>query len=355
MKEYISERAKKLAPYNPSENKYKIKLDSNESYIKIPKQILDYNKCLDDVELNRYPDPLCKSLCNAFGNFINIKGEKIVAGNGSDEIISLLFPSFLNPGDNVITFSPDFSMYSFYCDIAGMNNIVLDSDDKFNINIENVISISEQKNIKMIIFSNPCNPSGNIISHKNIEKILSSVKALVVVDEAYMDFADESVIDLIDKYSNLIVLKTCSKAIAMAGIRLGFAIGNEKLISVIRKVKSPFNVNSVTATIGERVLKEKNFISDSIKKIKENTIYLEKKLKEFESDKFIIYNTNTNFVLIKAIDAEKIYNYLLDNDICVRFMMKNYLRITAGTIEEINIFINSLKNFFKEKSYEQNG
>lgn len=353
MKNYVSGRAKELAPYEPTENKYNVKLDANESFINIPKDILDFNECLDVVELNRYPDPLCKSLCEAFGEFIGISGDKVVAGNGSDEIISLLFPSFLNPNDNVLTFSPDFSMYSFYCSLAGMNNIIFDSDEKFNIDIEKVIKIAKDKNIKMIIFSNPCNPTGNIILKNDIEKLLRSTEALVVVDEAYMDFADESVLDLIDRYDNLLVLKTCSKAIAMAGIRLGFAIGNDKLISVIRKVKSPFNVNSVTAKIGETVLRKKDFIIDSIKKIKENTSYLEENLNKFESDDFIIYNTNTNFVFVKTKFAEKIYNYLLQKGICIRYMMENYLRVTAGTIEEIDTFIECLNKYFEENTYGQ--
>lgn len=349
---YVSERAKSLAPYEPTENKYKIKLDANESFIEIPSEICDLSDCISKIQLNRYPDPFAKDLCIAFGDFINVSYDKIVAGNGSDEIISLLYPSFLNPGDKVLTFSPDFSMYSFYCDIAGMNNVVLKTDENFNINIDNVIKTVKENHIKMVIFSNPCNPTGNIISKSEIKKLLSSVDCLVIVDEAYMDFADESVIDLIDDYKNLMVLKTCSKAIAMAGIRLGFAISNVELISVLKKVKSPFNVNSVTAYIGEKVIKQKDFIKESIDKIKENTKYLNNNLKQFESDNFVIYKTFTNFVFIKAKNAEKIFNYLLGESICVRYMMKNYLRITSGTKEEIDILINSLKKYFEENSYE---
>jgi len=180
------------------------------------------------------------------------------------------------------------------------------------------------------------------VKREVIEDFISSVNCLVAVDEAYMDFWDnsESVIPLLSKYDNLIVLKTLSKACGLAAIRVGFAISNNDIISSLLKLKSPFNVNSLSQSIATTILKEKAYLKESRLKCKESLEYLKTRLSEFKS--LVLLDTKTNFLLIKTDMAEDIYQYLKKNDIIIRLISNNLIRITAGSMKEIDILCEKL-------------
>jgi histidinol-phosphate aminotransferase len=254
----VNEKIRELVPYQPITGNYRIRLDANESFLVPENEILKaIQKDAVSVAFQRYPDPIAQELCEAFAKAYNVNVENVVAGNGSDELISLLFSSFLMKGECAVTLSPDFSMYSFYCGIAEGQNKEFKKRDDFSFSIDDLIDFVNKNKARMLIFSNPCNPTSLGVKREEIRKLVSSVNALVVLDEAYMDFWDQSMLSEVNQYDNLIILRTCSKAIGAASLRLGFAVSNVKLIQYIKAVKSPYNVNAISQKIGAEILKRK--------------------------------------------------------------------------------------------------
>jgi histidinol-phosphate aminotransferase len=229
----VNEKIRELVPYQPITGNYRIRLDANESFLVPENEILKaIQKDAVSVAFQRYPDPIAQELCEAFAKAYNVNVENVVAGNGSDELISLLFSSFLMKGECAVTLSPDFSMYSFYCGIAEGQNKEFKKRDDFSFSIDDLIDFVNKNKARMLIFSNPCNPTSLGVKREEIRKLVSSVNALVVLDEAYMDFWDQSMLSEVNQYDNLIILRTCSKAIGAASLRLGFAVSNVKSDSV---------------------------------------------------------------------------------------------------------------------------
>jgi len=236
-------------------------------------------------------------------------------------------------------------MYKFYGEVYGINTEVFPKKDDLNIDVDGVISYINDNNIAGLIFSNPCNPTSLMISRDDVIKIINSVNALVIVDEAYMDFSDQSILDVCHTFDNVIVLKTCSKAIGLAAIRLGFAIANDTITTALRAVKSPYNVNAITQSIGDIVLSDIDYINACTKEIIENRDYLYNKLislqqryNAFET----IYKTTTNFVYIKTDKAKYIFEELLKHSIAIR-NMGEYLRISTGSKQDNDKLIKTLE------------
>lgn len=212
-------------------------------------------------------------------------------------------------------------------------------------------TVNEEK-INMVIFSNPCNPTGQGISKTEAERLVKSVNALVVLDEAYMDFWGEenSLLKDCSCYDNLIVLRTASKAMGSAALRLGFAAANERITGAITAVKSPYNVNSLSQAIGTQLYKNKDFLKNRTKTIVENTnkLYNELKVIEKSTDSFTVYPTKANFVLVKTAFGKELWEYLKARCAVIRFM-GDYIRITAGTQDEIDELIRLIKAFISER------
>ena len=307
---------------------------------------------LKSIDYNRYPDALAKDLCENFSKLIGVKAENVVAGNGSDELISLLFVGFLLKGETYASFQHDFSMYNFYGSLSECTGITIEKNSDLQINIDNCIKICQNNNVKLLIFSNPCNPTSLGITANEVCKIIESLPdTLVVADEAYMDFWGESVIQKINEYDNLLVLKTCSKAFGMAGIRTGFAVGNKKLIDAIKAIKSPYNMNSYSQTIASIVLNHKDELNTAINEIllsKENLLNELKSLSLKYKD-FNVLKSKTNFIVVLTSKSKDIFDYLSKKGISIR-CFKDYLRITAGTLEENQILINEINKYFIERT-----
>lgn len=340
----LCEKISSLTPYETVSKDYKHKLDANESFIPIDDKILNQIKDkLDELDFNRYPDPYCENLCECFAKFYGVDKSYITVGNGSDELISIITSSFLMSKDTVLTITPDFSMYKFYAHISECNLVEVDKDTALKINIDTVIKTAKASNAKMIIFSNPCNPTSLGISRKEIIHLLNSVESLVVLDEAYMDFWNESLINNVDAFDNLIILKTASKAWGMASVRLGFAIANLKLTNAIKAVKSPYNVNTITQKIGEVIYSNKDILLNMKDKILLQRDYLYSKLILLTNsyNDIRVYPSCTNFVLIEfnsERESGRIYNYLKENSVLVRSIGK-YLRVTASSDTDMNAFL----------------
>ena len=249
----LPEKLKDLNPYDPVTEDFRIHLDANESFCEVPENIRqEILNAVSNVAFNRYPDPYARKLCEKAGAYYHVDPKLLTAGNGSDELISLVVPYFLDEGDTMLVAVPDFSMYWFYAPFHKIKVESLQKENSMKTSAEEILQRAKEKNAKLLIFSNPCNPTSLGIGRDDIIKIIEGTDALVIVDEAYMEFENESnsVLNEVENYDNLIVLKTCSKAFGMAAIRLGIAVTNEKLTGILHAIKAPYNVNSVTQAIG---------------------------------------------------------------------------------------------------------
>lgn len=346
----LNDKVKNLTPYEPISGTYEIRLDANESFLTFPENIEnEMVEALKSSALNRYPDPNATKLVEGFSKYFGVNPDCVTAGNGSDEIISVIMNAFLQRGDKILTLEPDFSMYRFYAEIAECESVKYQKDDNLDVNIDDVISLANAENVRIVIFSNPCNPTSRIVTKDDVRKLINSTDALVVLDEAYMDFAeDESLLGEFENYDNLIILKTCSKALGSAALRLGFAVANKTLTNVIRAVKSPYNVNSVSQALGEVLFSHPDYIDNCIETVVNSRKELYNETLKIKSDKIEkVYETHTNFVFMKVKNAKRVFEKMKENSIIIR-NMGDYLRITAGTKYENEKMLETFKKVLEE-------
>ena len=344
----LNDKIKNLVPYEPISGTYDIRLDANECPVNLPDDIRSqFHKRLDEISFNRYPDPLAQRLVNSFAEYYNIDPECVTAGNGSDELIFLIESAFLQKGDKMLVVAPDFSMYNFYSSICEVECDSFIKNENLDIDVDALIEKINRDKIDMVIFSNPCNPTGRGINRAQAEKLVSSVEALVILDEAYMDFWTESLLDKIGDYSNLIIFRTASKLVGAAALRLGFAVADPAISRAIKAVKSPYNVNSVSQAFGEVVYQNKDFLQIRQKNIVNNKNILYNGLVEIAESRqdLKVFESVANFVFMKTDCSREIWEYLKAKSIVVR-LMGEYLRITAGTEHEVDAVLNALREFF---------
>ncbi|SDW49494.1 histidinol-phosphate transaminase [Flavobacterium degerlachei] len=328
----VRENVKTMKPYSSARDEFKdfdvaqmIFLDANEN----PYQ----------SGVNRYPDPQQSSVKAVLAKQRNLQANQILLGNGSDEVLDLLFRAFCEPNvDNVITLPPTYGMYGVLANInAVANREVLLSTD-FQPEIDAILDAVDE-NTKMIFLCSPNNPTGNTFSDESVVTLLQNFKGLVVIDEAYIDFSKkQSWLNELDEYPNLIITQTLSKAYGLAGIRLGICYASSAIIGVLNKIKPPYNVNELTQKRALERLADKEKIQLEIDSI---IMQREDLLKVLDEVKFVskIYPTEANFVLIKVDDASKRYNELIAKGIVIRNrttqpLCENTLRLTIGTAEE---------------------
>lgn len=333
-----------LVPYDAVAGEYQVRLDANESFIN-PGEIFgeEFQSAISGIRFNRYPDPMAAELCKKIAQCYDVDPACVVAGNGSDELIAVIMGAFLRPGDKVLTFSPDFSMYQFYGEIYEKTNCIAVKQGDMALTADVVLSAVRENEPAVVILSNPCSPTSLVMSRKEILRIVKNTAALVIIDEAYMDFSDQSILDVAAQYDNLIILKTCSKAWGMAAIRLGFAVSSKKIARALHCVRSPYNVNALTQAVGCVILSHPDYIKESVEKIKNARNDLYRGLLRFKEKEGVrrIIKPETNFVLIELEDASAVYNELKKRSIIVR-QLGNFLRITTGIEKENNALIQAL-------------
>ena len=304
---------------------------------------------------NRYPDPLQLKLKAKIAQMKNISAKQIFLGNGSDEVIDLLMRAFCNPGkDNVIIMPPTYGMYKVTADTNDIKTIEVPLNEVFDIDLKNVLDAINDYS-KMIFICSPNNPSGNRMNKNSIKKLLEKFQGLVIVDEAYIDYADEkSLIGLIKQHPNLVVIQTFSKARGMAALRVGIAFTDEKTINILNKVKPPYNINGISQDKILEALEQKSYFNDMVELVKDQRHKLDIELGKLS---FVekIYPSQANFVLVKFTDAKKIYDYLAENGIVVRNRSNiqacsNTLRITIGKPKENTILVNTLRKLDGKKT-----
>ena len=348
----LNKKLVNLVPYDPITGHYDIRLDANESCFNLNDQLkAKINKSISQIDFNRYPDCLAKAPNKAFSELYNIPEELISSGNGSDELISIIEGCFFEAGDTIVNVSHDFSMYEFYAQLYEVNVKTYQKEADLTIDPDKLIAFCKEKGAKGLIFSNPCNPTSLGLDKAAVRKIIESLDdVLVILDEAYMDFWDQSILSEVNNYDNLIILKTCSKAIGLAAVRFGFAVANKTITNALRAAKSPYNNDTVAQTIVADILSEKEYLKEcrdiivaNTKKLYGDILEIDKNYSCFEK----IYEPCTNFVLIKTDEFEKIYSFMLENSVAIR-KFKGFIRITAGTEAENARFISVLDRYFSK-------
>lgn len=338
-----------LKPYHPNENSYEIRLDANESFLKIPQEILDeFTHDFHKLLLNRYPDALAGEVCRSFADFYNVQAADVTAGNGSDELISVIFNTFLQKGDSFATVAADFSMYSFYGHLAEADEIVIPKRKNFELDIDTVIETCNNKDVRLLIFSNPCNPTSLGVPRQEIRRLLQSVNCLVVLDEAYMDFWDQSLLEEYADYDNLIILRTCSKALAAAGIRIGFAVCQNAITKILQAAKSPYNVNQMTQKMAALLFSYKTKMNKAVQTVIASKKSLFQKLTEVQSEtgRFELLKSETNFVSLVTEKPQDLVDFAAQKKIAIR-SVGGLVRITCGNPKENDAVTEVIKEYYK--------
>ena len=338
----IRPNVKAMKAYSSARDEFQ---EINDDFI-----FLDANENPFNNGLNRYPDPLQRNVKTILSEIKNFPTNQILLGNGSDEVLDLIFRAFCEPNqDNVIAISPSYGMYSV---LANLNAIEyrksLLNEEDFQPNIDNIFEKVDE-NTKMIFLCSPNNPTGEIIKRESILEIVNSFNGLIIIDEAYIDFANDPFwIQEIQNYPNVIVTQTLSKAVGLAGIRLGILYASQEIVDVLNKIKPPYNINQLTQLKAIEILSNYDKVIDATKLIIKKKKILEKALTEISFVKKI-YPSDANFILIKVDNANERYNQLVKKGIIIRNRTKddlceNCLRITVGTEEENGKLIITLKD-----------
>lgn len=348
---FLNKRLGAIEAYTPGEqpqDKKYIKLNTNESpFPPSPKVIEAINR--EEIEkLRLYCDPECKKLKEAVSDLYNVETENVYLSNGSDDILNFAFMAY---GDKGAAYADiTYGFYSVFAELYGVDSQVIPLKEDFSLDVDAFCGLN-----KLIVIANPNAPTGMEISLSDIEKILiSNPDGVVLIDEAYVDFGGTSCVELTKKYKNLLCVGTFSKSRSLAGARLGFAIADSELIADLDLIKystNPYNINRLTQIAGENAILENSYYVDNCKTIINNREYTVNKLKELGFD---VLPSKANFVFAKCdkISGEALYKFLKDKGVLIRHFskerIKNYIRITIGSLEEMQIFISKVTEILGE-------
>lgn len=336
---------RQLVPYSSARDEFngeaKVFLDANENSLGSPLT----------KWYNRYPDPHQRAIKEKLSMIKGIGAEHIFLGNGSDECIDLLYRSFCEPGkDNIIICPPTYGMYEVSANINDVEVRKAPLLDDFQLNLAHIETLVDA-NTKLIWICSPNNPTGNALNRTDIEMVLNNFNGLVVIDEAYINFAKQkSFIQELADYPNLVVLQTLSKAWGLAGLRLGMAFASAAIVEILDKVKPPYNINQATQDLVLKALEEVGQVNDMIRLL----VDMRDALAEvFQSMPGVekVYPSDANFLLVKIKDARKIYDFLLTKGIVVRDrsnvkLIEDCLRITVGTEKENTILVDAMQEWY---------
>ncbi len=350
MSRFLDEKFSSLKEYTPGEqprDKKYIKLNTNESPFPPSPSVIEAIKREEIEDLRLYSDPESKALKQALADIYSVSYENIYVSNGSDDILNFAFMAF---GQNGVSY-PDISygFYKVFANLYGLNSDVVPLREDFTIRPKDYYNKG-----KLVVIANPNAPTGICLGLEEIESIVKNNKdSVVLIDEAYVDFGGESAYKLTEKYDNLLVVRTFSKSRSLAGARLGFAIANKEIIKDLEKLKfstNPYDINRLTQKIGVSALLEDGYYTDNCKRIIENREFCEKELKELG---FTVLPSKANFIFAKSdkISGEELYLKLKQKGVLIRHFtderIKDFNRITIGSIEEMKTFIDKVKEILE--------
>lgn len=314
---------------------------------------MDANENPYNHPYNRYPDPLHRDLKNKLSHKKQVAPQQIFLGNGSDEAIDLLIRAFCEPKEeNIITVNPTYGMYKVSAAINDVRVKQVSLTADFQLDVSGIRQAVDD-NTKMIFLCSPNNPTGNAFRDEDMEAILNEFKGIVVIDEAYIDFADKNSFSKhLNKYPHLVVLQTFSKAFGMAGIRLGMALGNREIIEILNKIKYPYNLNIITQKIALKALSKESRKRRRIKRILKEKEKLIRQLRSFSFVQYI-YPSDANFFIVQVEAPKDLYHYLVDQNIIIRdrsdvHLCNQCLRFTVGTPKENRRLVKALREYQKQ-------
>lgn len=335
---YVRGCIAKLTPYSTARDEYQGELGV----------FLDANESPYENGYNRYPDPHQKALKAQVASLKGVRAENIFIGNGSDEAIDVLMRVFCEPRvDNVVAIAPSYGMYKVAAAINDVEMREVQLGEEFSLPVEELLAATDE-HTKMIFLCSPNNPTGNSFPLKQMLWLVEQFDGMVVVDEAYIDFAEAvSLKGEITQHSNLVVLQTMSKAWAMAGLRVGLALAAERVVELMSEVKYPYNINVATMAIVEELLRQP--IDEKVSEIKQQRAIVKAALSQREVIKKI-YPSDANFLLVKVADADAMYDFLISKGIIVRNRNRvkgceGCLRLTIGTPDENKALLKSISEY----------
>ncbi|MDF2522824.1 MAG: histidinol-phosphate transaminase [Clostridiales bacterium] len=354
MSKYWSETVKKLVPYVPGEQprdrKY-IKINTNENPYPPSPRVIEAIKRVADERLKLYPDPTCDGLKDELAKYYGVEKDQVFVGNGSDEILAFSFQAFFNPGNPILFPEVTYSFYPVYAQLFDISYRALPMNSDLSI----PAAMFLQKN-GGVIFPNPNAPTGMYLKQTEIKRILGgNMEKVVVIDEAYIDFGGESAVNLISEYPNLLVVKTMSKSRALAGLRVGYAFGNKELIEGLERIKNSFNsytLDTLAIAGALEAIRDVEYFEETRAKIIRTRQHVTQELRELG---FTVAESMANFVFASHDNypAQSLFEQLKGMGILVRYFKKpnidNYLRISIGTDEEMDIFLKSVKKIISAK------
>lgn len=343
-----------FTPYKAGDVTHAIKLDANENPYKMDSEVQDeIVKWLEEQDgFSVYPDSDSKALRDAIAEFYKVSKNQVICGVGSDQLIDCLIRGVMMPGDSVVYPNPSFSMYQSVITLNHGKGIPVDLDEDFSYNIEEMIKVCNKNQAKLLILCTPNNPTGNSLSLDEIKEIASRVQCLVMVDEAYGEFTQNSAIPLIDEFENIVVLRTFSKAYGLAGLRIGYGIGSETALYPIEITKPPYNINRFSQFVAQKVIENSEPYRHHVEEIKRNRKILHQGLLELG---IIVYPSDANFLLVdcKNIALDEI---LKGRNIYIRKMTirnQRMYRISIGSKEENQLLLKSVQEAWQDGAKKQ--
>lgn len=339
MNKLVREMFRNYDPYKVSPQSYEVVLNANENPInifnKLPKDEL--NKLIEETNINRYPDSDSIELREAYGKYINKSKEHIIAGVGSDEILRIIADIFIEVNDCAVACMPTFEMYKTVVEFAKGHFIgITPKGEALLPDIDGLIKAANENRAKLIFICTPNNPTGYLWGNDDIQKVLDSTSGMLIIDEAYIDFAEHSNLDFIESSKRVIILRTMSKAFGLAGARVGFAVAHPEVIQYLMLAKIPYNLSTFSQKAAQLLLENIHIVKDQIQLIKEERDYLIRGLNTF-SDYIRVYPTSSNFILISSDKTSEITQKADEKNVSLRNFkekLPNKIRISVGTHEE---------------------
>lgn len=349
--ELINAGIRSLPTYHLASEETEIKLNQNESPFDWPepikKEVAEY--CLARP-WNRYPDFIPKELLSALANYAGVGPDSVIAGNGSNEMLLVLLLSVASPDRPVIIGTPTFSVYRLLSKAVGSRDLPVKLREDLSFGIDAIIEACRANPRSLLILCSPNNPTGGALSETEILAVLKNHSGMVLLDQAYVEFGGYNAVELLDRYPNLIITRTLSKAIGGAGLRLGYMLGNPEVISAIKAAKLPYNINFFTAHVATVLMSHPEVLNRNKAIIIDERDSLFAALEQLPLD--AVYPSQANFILIRTEKKEKLNGHLRNSGILVRDvssypMLENCLRLSVGTPEENSRLKQSLREFFE--------
>ena len=352
MKKYWSERIQNLVPYTPGEqpkDRVFIKLNTNENPYPPSPRVIQAIQQMDARALRLYPDPEATALRQVIAEYHGLKPEQVFCGNGSDEVLGLCFYAFFTPGQKVVFPDITYSFYPVYTELFGLNYEQIPLNEDFTMPVERFLGGNGG-----VVICNPNAPTGRVLPLSDIRRILdANPDVVVLVDEAYADFGAQSAVELIDQYPNLVVVCTMSKSRSLAGMRIGYALGNADLIAGVNCVKNSFNsypLDRLALAAGEAAMRDVDYFELTRNKVMQTR---ERTVEQLRKLGFFVHDSSANFIFITHPDksGEQLQQGLRDRGVLVRWFNKprisQYLRVSIGTDEEMEAMCAACEEILK--------